>query len=77
MSTAAARRPAVIVLHRPWWRQWLDRWQMARAERARRDAERDLWRSLEGVGDATLRDIGVDAPSRAREDLRLLERAYW
>ena len=77
MSTAAVRRPAVIVLHRPWWRQWLDRWQMARAERARRDAERALWRSLEGLSETTLRDIGAPDSVRARRDLQWLERAHW
>lgn len=78
MSTTVARRPAVIVLHRPWWRQWLDRWQMARAAREAAAAERALWRSLEGLGDATLRDIGAPERARARPDeLRLLDRAYW
>lgn len=77
MNTVAASRPAVIVLHRPWWRQWLDRWQMARAERARREAERALWQSLEGLGEATLRDIGAPESLRARRDLHLLERGLW
>ncbi len=77
MSSTAARRPAVIVLHRPWWRQLLDRWQMARAARDARAAERALWRSLEGLGDATLRDIGAPEEMRARRDLQHLERACW
>ncbi len=77
MSSTAVRRPAVIVLHRPWWRQLLDRWQMARAAREARAAERAMWRSLEGLGEATLRDIGAPEALRARRDLKLLERAYW
>ena len=68
--TTAVFRPAPIPLHRSWWLRLLDDWRARRDRRRELELERDLWRSLSGLSESTLRDIG------APEWLHAAERKY-
>jgi len=79
MSTAACP-PAPIALYRPWWQRLFEEIRAARDERRRRDAERDLFDSLSGLSEGTLRDIGAPDWIHERDrgiTLRELERHQW
>ena len=78
--TTAVCPPLPIPLHRPWWQRVRDAWQEWRSERSRSELERDLWQSLGGLSEGTLRDIG--APEWLHEvergvELKRLESQRW